>query len=98
MAENSTLGATANGESARETLREAGRETAEQFRDRLRSKASSMGDKLREGADNARGWARSRLDNLQGSVEANPYRASAWALGLGLVAGVVLMGLMRGRR
>jgi hypothetical protein len=44
----------------------------------------------------ASGWARSQLSQLQGRVESDPQRATIWALGAGLVAGVVLSSLLRG--
>jgi ElaB/YqjD/DUF883 family membrane-anchored ribosome-binding protein len=77
---------------------ESVKETAAQMKDRLRSKASAAGDAVRERASQAQGWARSQLDGLQSRVEAQPYRASAWALGVGFIAGVVLTGLIRGSR
>ncbi len=87
MQENSTVG---NGESAREA--------AANVKDRLRQKASAAGDAVREGADSARSWAKSQVDGLQSRVEAEPYRATAWALGIGLVVGVALATLVRGSR
>lgn len=90
MQDNPTSG-TRNGESARDS--------AAHLKDRLRSKASAAGDAVRERADNAKDWARSQLDGLQSRVEAQPYRATAWALGIGLVVGVALATLVRsGRR
>ncbi len=81
---------TRNGESVREA--------ASHLKDRLRAKASEAGDAFREGAENARGWARSQVDGLQSRVEAQPYRATAWALGIGLVVGVALATLVRSNR
>lgn len=89
MTENPTSGGR-NGESVREA--------ATHFKDRVRSRATAAGDAVREGAENARGWAKSQLDGLQSRVEAEPYRATAWALGIGLVVGVALATLMRGGR
>jgi ElaB/YqjD/DUF883 family membrane-anchored ribosome-binding protein len=89
MTENST-GGIHNGESAKEA--------AAQIKERLRAKASAAGDAVREGASQAQGWARSQLDGLQSRVEAEPYRATAWALGIGFVAGLLLTGMIRGRR
>jgi ElaB/YqjD/DUF883 family membrane-anchored ribosome-binding protein len=89
MQDNPTSG-TRNGESARES--------AANLKDRLRSKATAAGDSVREGAENAKDWARSQLDGLQSRVEAQPYRATAWALGVGLVVGVALATLIRGGR
>jgi ElaB/YqjD/DUF883 family membrane-anchored ribosome-binding protein len=89
MQDNPTSG-TRNGESARDS--------AANLKDRLRSKATAAGDSVREGAENAKDWARSQLDGLQSRVEAQPYRATAWALGVGLVVGVALATLIRGSR
>jgi ElaB/YqjD/DUF883 family membrane-anchored ribosome-binding protein len=86
MYENSGVG-TQNGESIQEN--------AAQAKERLRAKAAAAGESLRERADQARGWARSQMDGLQSRVEAQPYRASAWALGIGVVAGVLLASLLR---
>ena len=90
MQDNPTSGAR-NGESVRES--------AAQMKDRLRSKATAAGDAMRDRADTAKDWARSQLDGLQSRVESQPYRATAWALGVGLVVGVALATLIRsGRR
>ena len=89
MYENSGVG-TSNGESATEQ--------AAQVRDRLRSKAAAAGEAVRDRARQAQGWARSQMDGLQSRVEAQPYRASAWALGIGVVAGVLLAGVLRSSR
>jgi ElaB/YqjD/DUF883 family membrane-anchored ribosome-binding protein len=89
MNENPT-GGIHNGESAKEA--------ATQAKERLRAKAAAAGEAVREGAEQARGWARSQLDGLQNRVEAQPFMTSALALGVGLVAGVLLAGLIRSRR
>jgi len=89
MVESQTSGIQ-NGESAREA--------ASQMKERLRAKASDASEAVRERANQARGWARSQLDGLQSRVEAEPYRATAWALGVGFVAGILLTGLIRSRR
>lgn len=49
-------------------------------------------------ARQAREWARSRWDGLQHRVEQRPYSASAWALGIGFVTGMILIGRARTRR
>jgi ElaB/YqjD/DUF883 family membrane-anchored ribosome-binding protein len=88
MQENETLtGGIRNGESANET--------ATQIKDRLRSKATAASETVRQRAAQAQGWARSQMDGLQSRVEAEPYRASVWALGIGFIAGVLLTGLLR---
>jgi ElaB/YqjD/DUF883 family membrane-anchored ribosome-binding protein len=89
MQETSTSGIH-NGESTRESVTGA--------KDRLRAKAAATGEAVRDRAEHAREWARSRMEGLQSRVEARPYRATAWALGIGLVAGVVLTTLVRGGR
>ena len=90
MYESSTSGIQ-NGESAKET--------AANVKERLRARASAAGETVRERAAQARGWAQTQLDGLQSNVEAQPYRATAWALGIGFVAGILLTGLVRnGRR
>ncbi len=94
MNESSTEG-TRNGESVRESAREA----ANHAKERVRAKAAAAGEAVRERAEQARGWAQSQVDGLQSRVEAQPYRATAWALGIGVVAGVLLASLVRpGRR
>jgi ElaB/YqjD/DUF883 family membrane-anchored ribosome-binding protein len=41
-------------------------------------------------ASQAQDWARSQLGDVQERIEAQPYRAAALALGIGLLAGVLL--------
>jgi ElaB/YqjD/DUF883 family membrane-anchored ribosome-binding protein len=75
---------------------ESPNETAAQMKERLRAKATAASETVRQRAAQAQGWARSQMDGLQSRVEAEPYRASAWALGIGFIAGVLLTGLLRG--
>ena len=81
-----------NGDTA-EAARQAERlaETASETAARATSAA-------RERADQAQRWAKSRWSDLQRSVEAQPYQSSAWALGIGFAAGLLVMGLLLGRR
>lgn len=51
----------------------------------------------RERADQAQRWAKSRWSDLQRSVESRPYQSSAWALGVGFAAELLVMGLLLGR-
>lgn len=44
----------------------------------------------------AREWARSHWGDLKDGVERRPYSATAWALGVGLLTGIVLTALVRG--
>lgn len=83
-----------NGESA---AAEARRQ-AERMADTATDTAAKASSAARERADQAQRWARSRWSDLQHSVETQPYQSTAWALGIGFAAGLLLMGLLRGRR
>lgn len=71
---------------------------AERLADVASDTAARATSTARERADQAQRWAKSRWSDLQRSVEAQPYQSSAWALGIGFAAGLLLMGLLRGRR
>ena len=73
-------------------------ENADQVRDHLRAAKDAAANAARARAQQARDWASSRIDDLQESVEAQPYRASAWALGAGFLAGILLMSLIKNSR
>jgi ElaB/YqjD/DUF883 family membrane-anchored ribosome-binding protein len=83
-----------NGESAAAEAKRQAEHMAETATDTA-AKASSA---ARERADQAQRWAKSRWGDLQHSVETQPYQSTAWALGIGFAAGLLLMGLLRGRR
>ncbi|HEY3786473.1 MAG TPA: hypothetical protein VGL55_14450 [Steroidobacteraceae bacterium] len=71
----------------------------EQVKEHLRAAKDAAADAARARASQAQDWARSRLDDLQGRVEARPFASSAIALGVGFLAGLLVMGLVRtGRR
>jgi len=71
---------------------------AAQAKERLRSATGAAATAARERARQAQDWARHQWSDLQDTVEAQPYRATLWALGIGLAAGILLTSLMRGRR
>ena len=73
-------------------------DTASRAAGAARDTATRAASSARESAGEAQDWARSRWDDLQRSVESQPYQASAWALGIGFVVGLLVMGLLRGRR
>lgn len=75
----------------------AGADT-EQVKEHLRAAKEAAGHAARAKAQQARNWASSQLDELQERVEAQPYKASAWALGAGFLAGILLMSLVRNSR
>jgi ElaB/YqjD/DUF883 family membrane-anchored ribosome-binding protein len=71
---------------------------AARVKDHLRAAKDAAAQAARARAQQARDWASSRIDDLQQSVEAQPYRASAWALGAGFLAGILVMSLIRNSR
>lgn len=76
---------------------EASRQT-ERMADAASDTAARAAGTARDRADQAQRWAKSRWSDLQRSVEAQPYQSSAWALGIGFAAGLLVMGLLLGRR
>ncbi len=88
MNESSSSGAgNGNGAGARAT---AG---SEQVKEHLRAAKDAATDAVRGASRDARSWSRSRFSELQDRVEAEPYRAAAWALGIGFIAGVLITAL-----
>ncbi len=77
-----------------------GRQTpdAADVTDHLRAAGEAAAEAARARADQAREWAQDRWSSLQERVEAEPYRATAWALGIGVAAGFLLANILRGRR
>lgn len=69
----------------------------EQVREHLRAARDAAAQAARARAEQAREWANNQIGGLQERVEAQPYRASAWALGLGFLAGILLMSFMRNK-
>ena len=76
----------------------AGAADAEQVKEHLRAARDAAASAARAKAQQARDWASSQIDDLQQRVEAQPYRASAWALGAGFLAGILLMSLVKNSR
>jgi ElaB/YqjD/DUF883 family membrane-anchored ribosome-binding protein len=92
MNESSSSGpANGNSAGARATA------SAEQVKDHLRAAKDAAGEAVRDASREAQSWSRGRLSELQDRVEAEPYRAAAWALGVGFVAGVLITALARRR-
>jgi ElaB/YqjD/DUF883 family membrane-anchored ribosome-binding protein len=67
----------------------------EQVKEHLRAARDAAAHAARLRAQQARDWASSQVDDLQQRIESQPYKASAWALGAGFLAGILLMSLMR---
>lgn len=92
MVENST---SKNGEQAGADARAR----AEEVKDHLRAAKDAASDAVRGTTAQAKGWTRAQYSGLQERVEAEPYKAAAWALGVGFLAGVLITALGRsGRR
>jgi ElaB/YqjD/DUF883 family membrane-anchored ribosome-binding protein len=70
----------------------------EQVKEHLRAAKDAAANAARARAQQARDWASSQIDDLQQRVQAQPYAASAWALGAGFLAGILLMSLVRNSR
>jgi ElaB/YqjD/DUF883 family membrane-anchored ribosome-binding protein len=88
-----------NGESGIRSGSEGVRSGSEQVKEHLRAARDAASDTLRSTTQQAKGWSRDRFQELQERVEAEPYRATAWALGIGFVVGVLITALARtGRR
>ncbi len=75
----------------RDHLKAAGSAAA----DALRENASAAAGAARTGARSASDWARSRFEELQGTVQRRPQTATLWALGIGVVAGLLVGSILR---
>ena len=69
--------------------------SAEQAKEHLRAAKGAAAEAIRGASREAQTWGRGRFSELQDRIEAEPYRAAAWALGLGFVAGVLITALAR---
>ena len=74
---------------------EAARAKAEEAKEHLRAAKDAAAEAVRSGSAEAKTWTRSQLSSLQDRVEAEPYKATAWALGIGFIAGVLITALAR---
>jgi ElaB/YqjD/DUF883 family membrane-anchored ribosome-binding protein len=94
---NPSFTSTDGDSTANEAARQAER-AAEHLADTASDTAARASSAARDRAGQAQRWAKSRWSDLQESVESQPYQSSAWALGIGFAAGLLVMGLLRGRR
>jgi len=78
-----------------ETFTTSAHPHAAQVKENLRAAGTAASEAVRDRATKAQDWARGQVGTIQGTVEAEPYRATVWALGLGFVAGIVLTSLVR---
>ena len=70
---------------------------AEQVKEHLRAAKGAAAEAIRGATREAQTWGRSRFAELQDRIEAEPYRAAVWALGIGFVAGILITALARRR-
>jgi ElaB/YqjD/DUF883 family membrane-anchored ribosome-binding protein len=78
---NTTAGNVNNDSAANETA---------QVKEHLRAARDAAANAARHRAAQAQQWGRSQLGDVQDRIEAQPYRAAALALGIGLLAGILL--------
>ena len=83
---NGDFSGTGNTAEVKEHLRAAGGAAASA----ARARAAQAQEWARTRASQAQDWARSQLGDVQERIEAQPYKAAALALGIGLLAGVLL--------
>lgn len=89
---NANANATASGDysgnaaEVKDHLRAAGGAAASA----ARTGAAQAQEWARTRASQAQDWARSQLGDVQNRIEAQPYKAAALALGIGLLTGVLL--------
>jgi ElaB/YqjD/DUF883 family membrane-anchored ribosome-binding protein len=69
--------------------------SAEEAKEHLRAAKGAAAEAIRSAGLEAKTWSRGRFADLQDRIEAEPYRATAWALGIGFVAGVLITSLAR---
>jgi len=81
-----------------ETVGSNGKNTANvhEVKDHLKAAGEAAAQAARARAGQAREWANDQWSSLQERVQAQPYRATAWALGIGVVAGFLVATLFRG--
>jgi ElaB/YqjD/DUF883 family membrane-anchored ribosome-binding protein len=81
-----------NGDSSNDTaqVKEHLRAAGDAAANAARARASQAQDWARDRAGRAQEWARSHIGDVQHRIEAEPYKAAALALGIGLLAGVLL--------
>ena len=84
--------ATTNGESSADTaeVKEHLKAAGDAAASAARARAAQAQEWARTRASQAQDWAKGRWGDAQQTIEAQPYKAAALALGIGLLAGVLL--------
>ena len=90
--EGGTMGATTNGDSSGDTaeIKEHLRAAGDAAATAARARAARAQQWARERANRAQAWTRDQWGDMQQRIETQPYKAAALALGIGLLAGVLL--------
>jgi ElaB/YqjD/DUF883 family membrane-anchored ribosome-binding protein len=81
-----------------ETVGATARARADDVKEHLRAAKDAASDAVRDTTAQAKSWTRAQYSGLQERVEAEPYKAAAWALGVGFIAGVLITALARSGR
>ena len=100
MANETSPGATSNGEQVQQEIRGAKdhlKAAANAAGETVRGRAQQYGERARVSANEAGDWAKNQWSGIQGRVESQPQTAALWALGVGVVAGILLGAAFRGR-
>jgi len=86
------MGATTNGDNSGDTaeVKEHLRAAGDAAASAARARAARAQEWARDRASRAQDWAKDQMDGMQHRIETQPYRAAALALGIGLLAGVLL--------
>jgi ElaB/YqjD/DUF883 family membrane-anchored ribosome-binding protein len=86
------MGATTNGDSSHDTaeIKEHLRAASDAAASAARARTARAQEWARDRANRAQGWARDQWGDMQQRIETQPYKAAALALGIGLLAGILL--------
>jgi ElaB/YqjD/DUF883 family membrane-anchored ribosome-binding protein len=86
------MGTTTNGDSSHDTaeIKEHLRAAGDAAASAAKARAARAQEWARDRAGKAQDWARGQLGDARHRIEAEPYKAAALALGIGLLAGVLL--------
>ena len=86
------MGATTNGDNSGDTaeVKEHLRAAGDAAASAARARAARAQEWARDRASRAQDWAKDQMSDVQHRIETQPYRAAALALGIGLLAGVLL--------
>jgi len=86
------MGATTNGDNSADTaeVKEHLRAAGDAAASAARARAARAQEWARDRASRAQDWAKDQMSDVQHRIETQPYKAAALALGIGLLAGILL--------